>query len=213
VVSAVSALVWAYQSTWTPDEITRAVYDGGIAVGAADECPLSLQPCNSRRASVCGALKAANASLPCSPAAPNASSCPSLTTEISALHLTAGLPSSAVSPPPVTLPRDSAPTLQFQPWIGPMPVAETCPVCVLADGQLSIPPRDQDLYDAVVVVRLTNQTEHKFALEPLIEADKSSWYSLSLPENSAPIESAYITAFEAPSSQAYSIIEQIFVQP
>jgi hypothetical protein len=216
VVSAVSALVWAYQPTWTPGEITRVVYDGGVEVGTAmaNECPLSLPVCNfSHRASVCGALKAANASLTCSPAAANAWSCPSLTAEISALHITAGLTQSITYPPPATLPRDSVPTPQLQPWIGPMPVAPPCPVCVLANGQLSIPPRDQDLYNAVVVVHLTDHTEQKFALDLQIQAATAAWYPLSLLLGSAPIESVYITSTDALSSPKYSITEQIFVQP
>jgi hypothetical protein len=216
VVSAVSAVVWAYQPTWTPDEITQAVHAGGIDVGDADECPLSLGACRSHRASVCGALNAAGASLPCSPAAPHTSSSPPLPAQIAALE--AAFSSSSphvgmVSSPPASLPRQSLPTLQLRPWVGPMPVAETCPVCRISNGLLSIPARDQDLHDAVVVVRLADETVQILALESPLASNTAYSFSLSpLTTTSESIQSAYITAF-AHQPPVYSITEQLFVQP
>jgi hypothetical protein len=219
VVSAVSALVWAYQPTWTPDAITQAVHGGGIDAGAADECPLSLGSCRSHRASVCGALSAAGAAVPCSPAAPHSSSSPPLAAQVADLE--AAFSSSAphvglVSSPPATLPKHSVPTLQLQPWVGPMPIAETCPVCFISDGVLSIPARDQDLLDAVVVVRFADDTVQVLALESPLDSSTAYSFSLDpLTTTAGPIQSAYITAFgpQPPTLQPYSVTEQIFVQP
>jgi hypothetical protein len=219
VVSAVSALVWAHQPTWIPDEIIQAVYGGGIDAGDADECPLLLGSCRSHRASVCGALNAAGAGLPCSPAAPHSSSSPPLPAQVADLE--AAFASSSphggvVTSPPTTLPRQAVPTLQLQPWVGPMPVVETCPVCSIASEELSIPARDEDLLDAVVVIRLADGTERALALESPLDHSTAYLFSLSaVVTPGVPIQSAYITAFGPPPllMSPYSVTEQIFVQP
>lgn len=222
VVSAISALVWADQPTWTPGQITRAVYQGGIDVGAADECPLSLGPCRSHRASVCGALNAAGASLPCSPAAPGASSSPALPGEVAVMTaaFSSLLPTSGtVAPPPGTLPRHVVPTIQIQPWVAPMPIAETCPVCVVSASQLAIPAIEQDLQDAVLVMQFADGTTQAVALVPTLLASTTA-YSFALPPpptpTCGPIKSAYLTAIGLPASPSlpsYSVTEQIFVDP
>jgi len=228
VVSAVSALVWAYRPGLTPGQVTTAVYTGGVDLGTVTQkCPRLLTPCTSHRASVCGALKAAGAPLSCVPAAPKTSSSPSLPSEIAALDLAfSNLPPSigTLGPAPLPTPRDSIPTVQIQPWTFPMPIAETCPPCRLAEGQLSIPARGQDLYDAVLVVRFTNPLVQPLTLAlnpqngPLASGTA---YSFTLPSpicqvqpsSMCQIKSAYITAFGLPQPlPSYSITEQIFVQ-
>jgi Subtilase family len=218
-VSAVSALVWAARPTWTTREVTQTVYAGGVDVGTANECPRSLEHCRSRRTSACGALTVAGAAVPCAapPAQPGSS--PVLTSEIAALTAafgglspTSGTLTATVDP----LPRYSAPTVQLQPWTAPMPIAETCPVCVLANGMLTIPPRPDDLEHAVLVVELADGTVQTLALTPSTLASNTP-YVFSLPPNPSapPIQAAYITAFGevAPSLPAYSITEQVFVDP
>jgi hypothetical protein len=214
VVSAVSALVWAYQPTWMPNEVTEAVYRGGIDVGKANACPIELGACRSHRASACGALNAAGAGLSCVPAAPHSSSSPPLPVEVAALEAEFASSSphhGTVSAPPATTPRQAAATLQLQPWVGPMPIAETCPVCRFVNGLLSIPAREHDLHDAVLVVGLDDGTVEVVALESPLHS--STAYVFTLPPTSGHVRSAYITAYGPPTGALYSVTEQIFVQP
>lgn len=211
VVSAVSALVWVYQPSWTPGQVTKAVYDGGTDVGSAliSECPLLLGQCRSHRASVCGALNAASASVSCAPAPPQAWSCPNLSSETDALALTyTSVTPTASPPPPTVLPRFSLPTVQVDPSVFPMPISDTCPTCVAAQGaynQLFIPPLAQGLTSAVLVVRLYGDpTPHTLGLGNLV----SSSAVFPLPPSWGPIQSAYITGFD----QLHSVTTQIVVQ-
>lgn len=233
VVSAVSALVWAYGSGLTPGQVTTAVYTGGVDLTTVTkECPLLLGPCSSHRASVCGALKAAGAPLRCLPAAPKAWSSPSLPSEIAALDIAfSSLPPSmgTSGPAPLPIPRYAVPMVEIQPQ-DTTPVAETCtlcdrgkggtcPACRLVQESLSIPARAQDLYDAVLVTRLTDGTVQSVALNPQNGPLAShTSYSFVLPQiptsQTNHVQSAYITAFGHPQPHpSYSITEQIFVQP
>lgn len=222
VVSAVSALVWAHRPTWTTREVTAAVHRGGVDAGEADECPRSLPSCRSRRASVCGALIAAGASPACSPAPPSAGSTPALPVETSALAAAlASLPPvpGTSAPLPGTLPRHAAPTIQLQPWIAPMPVAETCPVCVVSASQLMIGGLEQDLDQPALVLRYADGSEQHLALGPSTLATATP-YAFVLPPpptlTCGPLKAAYVTGFAVPLSPSYStfsITEQIFVQP
>jgi hypothetical protein len=217
VVSAISALVWAHRPTWTPGEVTEAVYDGGVDVGAADECPHSFGSCRSHRASVCGALLAAGASPSCSPPPAGSGSSPALPGETAALQTAfAGLPPTigTTSPPPATLPRHALPTIQVQPWVGPMPVAETCPVCVVSAAQLSVPSLEQQLQDPVLVMQFADGTEQAVALGPTTLATTTPYlFALPLSPTGAGLRAAYITGIVVLASQSFSVIEQIFVQP
>lgn len=214
VVSAVSALVWAHQPSWTPGQVTTAVYQGGIDVGPADECPLLLGACRSHRVSVCGALQAAGASPSCSPAAPKPWSCPGLPIEMAALAAAYANvpPSTGTLVPLTTLPRYLAPTVQVDPWVFPMPISATCPTCRAAPGQmstqptLSVPTRGQPLSSPVLVVRLSGGALNAMALGPQLAGNTS--YVFPLP-SSWVVQSAYLTGFESPGR---SITEQIFVQ-
>lgn len=221
VVSAIGALVWTQQPSWTPGEITGAIYDGGNDVGAADECPLSIVACRSHRASACGALTSAGASPACSPTAPLVSSSPELPVETAAFDAAFSSLSPAagtVSAPPSTLPRYAAPTIQVQPWVVPTPIAETCPVCVVSAAQLSIPALEEDLQDPVLVLRFADDTTQALALGPTLASTTPYSFALPPPPTPAcgPIQSAYLTAIRvapSPSQPPFSVTEQIFVVP
>jgi hypothetical protein len=222
VVSAVSALVWAQQPSWTPAEVTRAVYAGGVDLRTAThECPLLLPSCTSHRVSVCGALQAAGASPSCSPAAPRDGSYPSLPGESAALGAAfASLPPTAGTTAPTSpsaVPRALIPTPQILPWTFPQPISDSCPTCAVDAQYLSIPPREESLLDPVLVVRFADETTAALALGPpstppsaSATLESTTPYLFSLPSGWGPIQSAYITAFDA--QQQYSITEQIFVQ-
>jgi hypothetical protein len=222
VVSAVSALVWAHRPTWSTREVTAAVYQGGVDAGEADECPRSLPSCRSRRASVCGALIAAGASPACSPAAPGAGSTPALPVETSALVaavMSLSPVPGTIAPLPGTLPRYAAPTIQLQPWVAPMPVAETCPVCVVSANQLVIGGLEQDLDQPALVLRYADGTTQTLALAPSTLVSATPYAFLLPPPPTlicGPLKAAYVTGFAvplSPSHPTFSIIEQIFVQP
>jgi hypothetical protein len=227
VVSAVSALVWQRQPAWTSAQIAKAVYAGGVDVGPADACPLGLAGCRSHRASVCGALNAAGAAIACAPPPAKPGSSPALPAEISAL--TAAFATLPATPGVATvtaapLPHDTVPTLQIQPWLYPMPIAETCPVCCVAAAQLVMQAHDQDLEDPVLVVEYTDGSAQSVALAPPAAPfgpavlDGGTPYSFALPPppsaTSGPAVAAYLTAVVAPvGAPPYSILEQIYVQP
>lgn len=229
VVSAVSALVWAFQPLWTPRQVTKAVYNGGVVVngGPKPECPLLLSQCISRRASVCGALHAAGAVTECVPAAPKPWSSPYLPTEMIALdNASTNFSPGMLEPAPLPLPRYSIPGGQITPWTLPMPVEETCPPCRSSQGHLYIPARDKDLVSPVVVVQQADGSSVSRALRPSNSQSNSLPYML-LHDVSYSFDlsglgsfvSAYITAYgpspqtTPPAPPPYSITEQIFVQP
>jgi len=215
VVSAIGALVWAQQPSWPAREITKAIYLGGVEVGAADACPMLLATCRSHRASLCGALVAAGAAPGCVPAAPKAWSCPALPAELAALDVVhAGvLPSAATPMPLTTIARHVAPGVQLGPWVFPMPIAATCPTCVVGSASMSEPPYLllpalwQDLTDPALVVRLAS--DHSWtalSLGPLLSS--ATPYVFPLPTTWV-VESAYITGLDG---SGYSVTEQIVVQ-
>ncbi len=226
VVSAVSALVWAARPTWTPRQVTTAVYEGGMPMGNTPTfaCPLLLSSCNARRASTCGALTSAGVttSQACPPAAPLASSSPLLFAQVAALTSAFASASPVVGSsvvPSGSLPHDSHPGLTLQPWTFPMPVAETCSACRLASSQLYIPDRDQDLVEPVLLLKTTGGTTVSWKLQLpdslSTTLDKSVSYSFPMP---GPFVSASISATTSlpsinASNPTYSIQEQIFVQP
>jgi hypothetical protein len=226
VVSAVSALVWSQQATWNTAQVIRAVYNGGVAVGPANECPLAIPGCGSHRASLCGALHAAGVAVPCAPAAPYPGGNPALPAEIAAIDLAFGsLPPTAgiAAPTAVALPRDIRSTLQIQPWIYPMPIAETCPVCVVGANALLMPALTSPIEDTVLVVRYADGTEQEVALTPPLPGSSTTLasgipYSFALPappnSTSGPIVAAYLTAYAIPPAlPPYSITEPLFVEP
>ena len=214
VVSAVAALVWSQRPSFSPGQITAAVYAGGVDVGAANACPLSLPGCRSHRASVCGALAAAGVSPSCSIPAPQSGSCPALPTQIAALAAAyssvPGSPGAVV--PLVASPRYAAPTVQVEPTVFPQPISGTCPTCWIASTSsipyLAIPALGQNLSDAVLVVRVAGGTQYAFSLGSLLLAGTS--YAYSLPPGWS-IRSAAITGFD--DLHQYSVTEQIFVEP
>lgn len=220
VVSAVSALTWAAQPSWAAGAVSDAVYHGGVELGtAADDCPLSIGACHSRRASVCGALATAGQAVQCVPAAARPASCPALPSELAALEATyAAIPASlaTVLPDPValaSLPRYVAPTVQVEPYVFPMPISETCPTCAVHSAAstsapaLLIPARSQILDTPVLVVRLASGTLHAVSLGDSLAANTP--YVFPLPGGWIVL-SAYLTGFDTDGD---SITEQLFVAP
>ena len=213
VVSAVSALVWAYKPGWTTGQVIAAVYSGGVEVGAADDCPLPLRPCSAHRASVCGALLAAGAAPGCAPPEPRPWSSPDLSAQIAALAAAyASVPPGVAAPvPPSAIPRYLAPSVQVAPSVFPMPISVTCPTCAVAPtpaaASLVIPALGQDLRDAVLVVTLADDSVQSLGLGSLLVASPS--YVFPLPAGWL-IQSAYLTGFDG--LHQYSITEQIVVQ-
>jgi len=223
VTSAVSALVWAHQPTWTVSSVATAVYEGGVDVqgGLIYECPLLLTQCRSRRVSVCGALHAAGAQSSCSPAAAKPWSCPDLHVEAAALAATyAGTPlwTGMLSPPPspALLPRFTTLTVQVQPTIFPMPISDSCRTCMVAQSFnssdmpfLYIPALGQVPSAAVLAVRLAgdlpDDPPHTMGLTQLVSGQKQVFI---LPSEWI-VQSAYITGLDA---WGYSVTEQILVQ-
>jgi hypothetical protein len=217
VVSAVSALVWAQQPSWTPGLVTKAVYNGGIDVGPADACPQLLTSCRSHRASVCGALHAAGATSRCTPAAPQPWSSPDLAHEVAVLaadyaHVSESTGTRVL---PETIPRYVVPTVQVAPSVFPQPISITCRTCYAdmsasstsGSGYLTIPARGQVLQSPMLVVRLDNGHLDALDLGPSPLAG-STPYLYPLPPDWV-VQSAYLTGIEA---SGYSVTEQIFVQ-
>lgn len=217
VVSAVSALVWAQQPSWTSGLVTKAVYNGGPDVGPADACPLLLASCRSHRVSVCGALRAAGSSSSCTPAPPQAWSSPNLAAEVAALAADyASVPeSTGTHVLPETIPRNLVPTVQVAASVFPQPISITCRTCYAdmsapstsGSGYLTIPSRGQVLRSPMLVVRLDNGHLDALDLGPSA-LDGSIPYLYPLPSGWV-IQSAYLTGIEA---SGYSVTEQIFVQ-
>ncbi len=224
VVSAVSALVWAQQPNWTPGQVTTAAYAGGIDVGAADACPLSISPCRSHRVSVCGALQKAGVSSSCTPPTPKAWSSPNLSSEAAAVDATYALFPTVDSTPlvplsPDMIPRYLATTVGVDPYAFPTPISATCRTCVATAasqtaGPLAAQPqmtlelsaRDQVLISPVLVVRFATGDVAAVALGSQLDSNVAYKFSLSLDQ---VVQSAYLTGFE---ESGYSLTEQIFIQ-
>lgn len=213
VTSAVSALVWAHQPTWSATQVTGAVHHGGVEVGPADACPLLLTDCKSRRVSACGALREAGASPNCAPAAPSHGSCPALPSELAGLVAAYdNEPMHSTSPVALTsIARAVAPSMQVGPWTFPMPIAATCPTCVVSSASvgpptLILPALSQPLYHPALVVQLwPGGTEYALSLGATLS--NTSPYVFELPPTWV-VQSAYLTGFDAGS---YSVTEQLFV--
>ena len=216
VVSAVSALVWAQQPSWTADLVTKALYNGGVDAGTADACPLLLTSCHSHRVSVCGALRAAGSSSSCTPAAPQDWSSPDLAHEVATLagDYAEVAESTGTRAGLTTIPRNLVPTVQVAASVFPQPISITCRTCYAdmstpstsRSGYLTIPPRGQVLQSPMLVVRLDNG--HLDALDLGPSLDGSTPYLYPLPPGWV-VQAAYLTGFEA---SGYSVTEQIFVQ-
>jgi hypothetical protein len=220
VVSAIGALVWSQQATWNTAQVTRAVYDGGIPVGPANACPLAIPGCASHRSSVCGALHAAGVAAPCATPAPYQDSNPALPTEIAAIDTEFdGLPPTIGTAVPTAAPlaRNTLPGLQLQPWIYPMPIAETCPVCVVESNALVMPALTSPIENTVLVVHYDDGTEQNVALTASTATLTSGvpyWFSLPPAPPGAGIIAAYLTAYAVPPAlPSYSITEPVFVEP
>lgn len=215
VVSAIAALVWEQRTTATPGEVVKTIYDGGVDVGGADQCPVSLPGCRSHRASLCGALHALGVATTCSVPPAKQWSCPFLRAELAALvaAYSAGPRSVGTVGPASNLPRYLAPSVGLDPSVFPAPIAATCPTCVVASAAMSVSPvlvlprLAQDLDDATLVVRLTDGTSH--ALQLGFVDSGIAPYVFPLPRTWVVL-SAYLTGFD---QNSYSVTEQIFVQP
>jgi hypothetical protein len=213
VASAIASLVWTYKPTWASRQVVNAVYFGGIDVGGAQQCPRSVSQCRSRRASVCGALHAAGASIACSIPPPRPWSCPSLPGQVAALNAAfGGGPPGASTPGAMDdLPRGHAPTVAVEPTTFPEPIAATCPTCFMSTAAGSTPPAfvlpalDQPLDGAVLVVRMSDGTVQALRLGNLLIGTR---YVFSVPPGWIP-QSAYLTGF---ATDGFSVTEQIFVQ-
>jgi hypothetical protein len=213
VVSAVSALVWAVQPSWSAAQVTGAVHRGGVEVGPADACPMLLAVCKSRRVSACGALHQAGAPASCAPGLPTRSSCPELPAELSglaALHA-AVPPGEAIAVTIGSIPRFVAPNVQLGPWVFPMPIAATCPTCVVSAVSagapyLILPAVTQTLYDPALVVRLSPDGT-RLAVSLGAALLNTTPYLYELPPTWV-VHAAYLTGFDA---AGHSVTEQIFV--
>ncbi len=216
VVSAVSAVVWAARPSWSPPDVIKAVHFGGVDVGTADECPLLMTACATRRASVCGALQAAGVAACCTPPEATPWSCPVLSIQAAALtaahaSLTANTGSAA---PLSSIPRFLASGVQLGPWVFPMPIAATCPTCVVGSASQStgasyllLPELWQPLSHPMLVVQLApNGTWEAISLGA--QLDGATPYLFTLP-TTWTVQSAYISGYDL---AGYSVTEQILVQ-
>lgn len=214
VVSAIAGLVWSVRQDLTPAAVASAIYRGGVDLGSGSACPRGTTLCRSRRASVCGALRGAGITLPCSPPVALPSSCPSLPTQVAALAAAySGLPPRATSLIPLTdLPRDLAPTVQLAPEVFPTPISATCPTCAAVNASfvgapvLVIPALGQDVNDAVLVVQLPGGGAQALQVGSLTAAGAP--YAVALPLGWT-LQSAYLTGL---GNDGFSVTEQIFVQ-
>jgi Subtilase family len=214
VVSAIAAVVWAFRPSFTVPGVVSAIYRGGVDLGNGDRCPRGSSLCRSRRASACGALRAAGATLACAPPAARSWSCPSLPGQVNALIAAHNgvVRSIGTLIPASDLPNDLAPSVQVAPEVFPAPISATCPTCLGADASatsnpvLVIPRLGQDLDDAVLVVHLTSGNVQALQLGALAAAGAPYVYPLP---RSWVLQSAYLTGFDANS---FSVTAQICVQ-
>lgn len=230
VVSAISALVVARQPSWSPSQVTKAIYDGGVPLAApADSCPLDFLSCATRRANVCGALLQAGVSpLTCEAAPAKGWSSPSLPSEIAALHSSVTPTMRAASFAPLAKdPRFLLPSMQVEPWTFPMPISATCPTCYLSDSanlaatgpsiasgpspasapdQLTIPALGRPLQIPMLLLHLEDQSWLGVELQGPLEEHVAYRFDLpSLP----PVRAAYLAGFDW--QEQHSIFEQLFV--
>ncbi|APR76607.1 Hypothetical protein A7982_01954 [Minicystis rosea] len=222
VVSAVSAVVWAHEPSYAPEDIIEAVYDGGTDLGQMDlipDCPTSLGPsCYAHRVSVCGALVAAGAPVSCSPPAQTGSSSPNLDDSVTelvnkSLSVTAntvGVASLATN----TFPRYLSPTVQSAPSVFPQPIVIPCPSCVIvtAPGSTTSNPAlyfigtpDQTLLNAMLVMVPLDGGRQVAQLGTLVAGTAFRFLM-----GTSAARAAYLTGFD---NSGFSVTQQIVVQP
>jgi hypothetical protein len=139
-----------------------------------------------------------------------------LSTEAAALTAVhASLTPSTATPVPLSvIPRYLASSVQLGPWVFPMPIAATCPTCLVGTAAFSagpsyllLPALWQTLIDPMLVVQLSPSDTWE-ALSLGAQLLPSTPYVFPLPSPWI-VQSAYITGFDA---AGYSVTEQILVQ-
>lgn len=225
VVSAVSALVWAAKPSATSQQVWLAAYQGGVDLGAADQCPVGLPSCRTRRVTTCGALRSIGASPVCTVPSAHTAGTPYLGAELAALGAAwaalvpdLGQVTSPVSPS--ALPRYQAPTVQVDPALFPQPISATCPTCWVSAGalaspgarQLTIPAVGEAIEAPSLVVRSGDGALHAVAL-PTTSGKllPGASYAFTVPLL-FDIVAAYLTGF-TDASYTKSVTQQIFVEP
>lgn len=209
VLSAVSAVVWAFEPKIGAADVLRAVYQGGVQLGAADSCPWPFDTagdCDIRRVSACGALGQLETPRYCS-AAPQPQAFP---LQPPGLVPTMDLQGTGW-PSPDQLPNDIAPTPQIVPAVFPQPLFPNCPSCWV---YRSSPTSTLDAYVSLsaplsgpVLVLNTNAGDLAIPLA-LTSAGAMSVSLPSLPPTTI-ISSAYITGYDS----GYSVTSPISVLP
>lgn len=215
VTSAVAALVWSQKTSFSAQQVLGAMYAGGVSVGTADVCPVSLSGCSARRVNTCGALHAAGLSVSCTPPSGGGTGSPLLPAELT--QLKAAYASHPVSYPvdngivePSLIPRFQQPSPQVMPAVFPQPISATCPTCVVSNGVTSmprviIPELGESLTDATLVLVTLDDESHSLSLGTLVA---NQTYVFHLPPGIVA-RSAYLTGISTPSN--YSVTEQLFL--
>lgn len=215
VVSAVAALVWSSKPSFSAQQVLSVLHAGGVSVGGANDCPVSLPGCSARRVNTCGALHAAGISASCTPPSAGSTGSPHLPAELT--QLKAAYASHPVSYPadkgivePSLIPRFQQPTSQVMPAVFPQPISATCPTCVVSNGVTSpprviIPALGESLTDATLVLVTLDDESHALSLGTLA-ANQS--YVFDVPPGIVA-RSAYLTGLSMPSN--YSVTEQLFL--
>ena len=229
VVAAVSAIAWTYRPLLRADQIGDAVYQGGSPVPTiAQQCTWPASGCQTRRASVCGALR--KLGLPaqaCTIPARKPHSSPSLPGQMAALlDWVEGQPMShnlTPMPPRPSVPRYVVESLQAAPWTFPTPISATCPTCVVSgsaafalDGErtFAIPSIGQRMYKPMLVVRFEDgdfldENDVQWAIQLDEDLPAGGPYEVAMPPLPGQVRSAYLTGLD--EEQSFSITEQILV--
>jgi hypothetical protein len=220
VVSAVSAVTWAFRPTWSASQIITVVHDGGVRTGhTADACSPFLDDCATRRANVCGALSAAGASFRCTPTPAKQEGSPSLPSEISSLRASFAVPPSnaTIVPPPLAgVPRDLMASSQLEPWTFPTPISATCPTCIVGASagagpwELLLPAVGRTLLDPMLILRFDNGSIQGFELGHQLVAGLTYVFPIPAFTGAGRIHSAYLTGLDA--QQQHSITEQLVTE-
>lgn len=215
VVSAVAALVWSSKPSLSTQQVLSALYAGGVSVGGANDCPVSLPGCSARRVNTCGALHAAGISASCTPPSASSTGSPSLPSELAQLKaaysaVSPGTPTGHGNVSPVDNPRYQQPTSQVMPAVFPQPISATCPTCIVSNGltsapQVVIPELGESLSNAMLVLVTVDGNSYGISLGTLA-ANQS--YVFNLPTG-IDARSAYLTGISMPSN--YSVTEQLFL--
>lgn len=220
--TAVGAIVWAQQPSWSASQVAQAAYDGGVDAGPAEHCPASFDECRTRRVSACGALQAAGAAVDCIPAPPQPGGCPSLTPQLSALAATITADPVAtdppMSPPFIGVPFLEKPTMQVSPWTFPAPIQATCPTCWVssqmsgAPRQFLVPEVGRMLLNPMLIVQLFCSgscagSQRAVTLGHSLVPGEAYVFELPPTWN---VVSAMLTGYD--TEEMYSISEQLFVE-